>query len=63
MFKLLKVIDILKLQEYTFYFKFKNNKLPQYLQNKLLNGNINAHSHATWTENNIGPYIYMLEYV
>ncbi len=30
--KLLKVNDILKLQEFKFYYKHKNNKLPQYLQ-------------------------------
>ncbi len=40
MLKLLKVNDILNLQEYNFYFKFKNNKLPHYLQNLPLNGNI-----------------------
>ncbi len=45
--KLLKLNDILKLQEYKFYFKFKNNKLPHYLQNLPLNGYINAHSHTT----------------
>ncbi len=54
MLKLLKVNDILKLQEYKFYFKFKNNKLPHFLQNLPLNGNINAHRHATQTQNNIG---------
>ncbi len=54
MIKLLKLNDILKLQEYKFYFKFKNNKLPHYLQNLPLNGNINAHSHTTRTQNNIG---------
>ncbi len=51
--KLLKVNEILKLQEYKFYFKFKNNKLPHYLQNLPMNGNINANSHATQTQNNI----------
>ncbi len=30
--KLLKVNDILQLQELKFYYKYKNNKLPQYLQ-------------------------------
>ncbi len=57
MLKLLKVNDIRKLQEYKFYFKFKNNKLPHYLQNLPLNGNINVHSHATRTQNNIGQII------
>ncbi len=31
--KLLKLNDILKLQELTFYYKLKNIKLPHYLQN------------------------------
>ncbi len=47
MLKLLQVNDILKLQEYKFYFKLKNNKLPHYLQNLPFNDNINEHSHAT----------------
>ncbi len=62
MLKLLKVTDILKLHEYKFYVKFKNNKLPHYLQNLPLNGNINAHSHTTRTQNNIGQMKHMHEY-
>ncbi len=31
--KLLKVKDILWLQELKFYYKYKNHKLPHYLQN------------------------------
>ncbi len=62
MLKILKVNDILKLQEYKFYFKFKNNKLPHYLQNPQLNGNINAHSHATQTLNTIGQMRSIHEY-
>ncbi len=30
--KLLKIIDIFKLQELKFYYKYNNNKLPHYLQ-------------------------------
>ncbi len=53
--KLLKVNDILKLQEYKILISIlKTNKIPHYLQNLQLNGNINAHSHASQTKNNIG---------
>jgi hypothetical protein len=45
--KLLKVNDILKLQEFKFYYKFKNNKLPYYLQNLPFNPNTNTHNHNT----------------
>ncbi len=62
MLKLLKVNDILMLQEYKFYFKFKNNKLTHYLQNLPLNGNINAHSNATRTQNKIGQMKPIHEY-
>ncbi len=62
MFKLLEINDILKLEEYKFYFKFKNNKLPHYLQSLPLNGNINEHSHATRTQNNIGQMKPIHEY-
>ncbi len=30
--KLLKISDIIKLQQLKFYYKYKNNKLPHYLQ-------------------------------
>ncbi len=50
--KLLKVQDIFKLQELKFYFKFKNNKLPYYLQNLPFNRNT-THSHATRSQHNI----------
>ncbi len=52
----------LKLQEYKFYFKYKNNKLTHYLQNLPLNGNINPHSHAIRTQNNIGQMKPIHEY-
>ncbi len=42
---LLKVIDILNLQEPRFYYKYENNLLPYYLQNLLFQ--LNANIHAT----------------
>ncbi len=39
--KLLKVTDILRLHELKFYYKYKNNKLPHYLQNLPLECNTN----------------------
>ncbi len=50
--KLLKVQDIFKLQEFKFYFKFINNKLPYYLQNLHFNRNT-TYSHATRIQHNI----------
>ncbi len=50
--KLLKVQEIFKLQEFKFYFKFINNKLPYYLQNLPFNRNA-IHSHATRIQHNI----------
>ena len=44
---LLKVADILKLQELKFYYKFKNNKLPHYLQNMPFVTNATIHEHST----------------
>ena len=51
--KLLKVKDILRLQELKFYYKYENNKLPYYLANLPLNTNTSIHSHATRTQNKI----------
>lgn len=51
--KLLKVKDILKLQELKFYYKYRNNKLPYYLQNMPFNYNIDTHSYATRIRLNI----------
>ena len=45
--KLLKVSDILKLQELKFYYKYKNNKLPHYLQSLPFHPNTETHDHAT----------------
>ncbi len=54
--KLLKVYDILKLQELKFYFKYKNNKLPYYLQNVPFKDNTSTHSHATRIQYSIHQY-------
>ncbi len=45
--KLLKVNDILKLQELKFYYKYKNNKLPHYLQTLPFHPNTKTHDHDT----------------
>ncbi len=51
--KLLKVNDILHLQELNFYYKFKNNKLPHYLQALPFHPNTQTHDHNTRTKDNI----------
>ncbi len=51
--KLLKVNDILKLQELKFYFKYKNWKLPYYLQSLPFSPNSNIHDHETRIQHNI----------
>ncbi len=43
--KLLKVKDILKLQELKFYFKYINRKLPYYLQSLPFSRNSDIHHH------------------
>ncbi len=43
--KLLKISDILKLQQLKFYYKYKNNKLPHYLQALPFHPNTRAHDH------------------
>ena len=43
--KLLKIQDILKLQTLKIYHKFRNNKLPYYIQNWPLFQNSNIHNH------------------
>ncbi len=45
--KLLKVNDILKLKELKLYYKYKNKKLPNYLQNLPFKDNISTHFHTT----------------
>ncbi len=46
-YNLFKLCDILKLQELKFYFKYKNYKLPHYLQSWLFHANTETHDHAT----------------
>lgn len=50
---LLKVTDILKLQELKFYYKFINNKLPSYLQTLPFYSNTETHDHYTRTQDDI----------
>lgn len=51
--KLLKIEDILKLQELKFYYKFKHNLLPHYLQNIPSNYNFEVHEHNTRIQNDM----------
>ncbi len=50
---LLKVEDIKKLQELKFYYKYKHDILPYYLQHIPFVCNNNIHNHATRIHNNI----------
>ncbi len=45
--KLLKVNDILKLQELKFYYKYKNTKLTHHLQSPSFHPNTGTHDHDT----------------
>ncbi len=45
--KLLKIRDILKLQQLKFYYKYKSNKLPHYLQALPFHPNTRTHDHDT----------------
>jgi hypothetical protein len=51
--KLLKVTDILKLQELKFFYKFKKGQLPHYLQNLPIKYNSETHQHYTRIQDNI----------
>ncbi len=51
--KLLKLEDILKLEELKLYYKYKNNKLSYYLQNLPFEPNTKTHDHATCIQHNI----------
>ncbi len=55
--KLLKINDILKLQQLKFYYKYKNNKLPHYLQALLFHPNTRTHDHNTRIKHNIHHHI------
>ncbi len=60
--KLLKVNDIFKLQELKFYYKFKNRKLPHYLQSLPFHPNTRTHDHDTHIKhkihNPIGKHVF-----
>ncbi len=51
--KLLKVKDILKLQELKFFFKYKNWKLPYYLKSLPFSPNSDIHDNETRIQHNI----------
>ncbi len=51
--KLLKVQDILKQQELKFYYKFENNKLPNYLQKLPFIKITSLREHDTRSQHNI----------
>lgn len=54
--KLLKVTDILKLQELKFYYKFQHNVLPTYHQTEMpFQHNVHFHDHNTRQQNQIHP--------
>ncbi len=50
---LLKVKDILKLQELKFFYKYKNNMLPSYLQDMPFNPNVEKHTYHTRQKHDI----------
>ncbi len=52
-FKLLKVNDILKLQELMFYYNYKIKKLPHYLQTLTFHPNTKTHDHDSRIKHNI----------
>jgi hypothetical protein len=53
--KLLKVNDILRVQQLKFYYKFKNNKLPHNLQLFPINHNTDFHNYTTRAQHHIHP--------
>ncbi len=50
--ELLKLVDIFKLQELKFYYKYKNNRLPYYLQSLPFHYNSDTHQHNTCIKQN-----------
>ena len=52
-FNILKLPDMLRLQELKLYYKFVHNKLPHYLQQLPFHLNHDIHSHNTRTRNDI----------
>ncbi len=51
--KLLNISDILKLQQLKFYYKYKNNKFPHYLQALPFHPNTRTHDHNTCIKHNV----------
>ena len=51
--KLLKICDILTIEQLKFYYKYTHNKLPQYLQGIPITINQNLHTHNTRQANDI----------
>ncbi len=50
---LLKINDIIKLNDLKFYFKYENNRVSYYLQNLPLQPNNDTHNHETRIHQNI----------
>ena len=53
---MLKVDDILKLQQLKFYYKYLHNNLPVYLQNWRIIFNYDIHNHDARIKNEIYTY-------
>ncbi len=51
--KLPKISDVLKLQQIKLYYKYKNNKLPHYLQALPFHPNTRTHDHNTRIKHDI----------
>ena len=51
--KLLKICDILTIEQLKFYYKYTHNQLPQYLQGIPITINQNLHTHNTRQANEI----------
>ena len=51
--QLLKVADILKIQELKFYYRFMHNTLPRYLQRIAFHQNSTIHDHNTRRQNKL----------
>jgi len=60
--KLLKVPDILRLQELKFYYKFKHGNLPSYLMEMPFYSNTETHNYNTRQQNNIHQPLARHEY-
>ncbi len=61
--KLLKVNDILKLQELKLHYKYKNKKILHYLQNLPVKENTNTHIHTKRIQHKIHIFKPNYEYV